>query len=51
MARDIEENRIHFQYSIIQEQDKASKLPFHKKDAFNLLLDEIHQMSKIKKIK
>jgi hypothetical protein len=41
----IDKNRIHFQYTIIKDTDVATTLPFDKKDAFNLLLDEIYRQS------
>jgi len=41
----IEKNRIHFQYTIIEKKDNSQDFPFHKKDAFNLLIDQLYQQS------
>eukprot|EP00026_Physarum_polycephalum_P016970 Phypoly_transcript_18034.p1 GENE.Phypoly_transcript_18034~~Phypoly_transcript_18034.p1 ORF type:complete len:243 (+),score=25.84 Phypoly_transcript_18034:68-730(+) len=41
----IDKNRIHFQYTVMEEKDSTMDPPFSKKDAFNLLIDEIYQKS------
>jgi len=41
----IERTRVHFQYTNIQGRDDHMNIPFAKKDAFNLLLDEVYRRS------